>query len=303
MKGANVSDTVDKNVNEASEDAAELTRDAEGKIVPAVEGEPSEAEIQAEAARIAEERYAKVKGRITDEAKKASDNPLSAAALDWRILKPNVQTFSVILYAVAAGFLTFTTGNPYFGFVAGFLLGTLYVGYPFAISGKYDTPALFDSMKLSARSIVAGRYLFIVLLCIAVALSAAVFSYIGMYFSTAAEQFPMVMTWHGPIGLLLVLIAVFMSVTMIQLAFYFVLGYEKARYVGLLPLVVAAALLGGLYLIAGGDDLFGGLGIVFSYLRDNTWVIGAAWGSYLAIALLSYLISLTSYKKQLKPAK
>jgi hypothetical protein len=181
-------------------------------------------------------RVEEVRKRITKLAEETSDNPLSLAKLDFETLRPYIQTINVLMYLGAAGFLAFTTGSLILGALAGLLLGTLYIGYPFAIDEKYERRALYLRLGLRSSSLVLGRYLFSLLFTFVVAVTSAIFAFIGHHFSQAGMQlFPEL----GTADALLLVLFSYWIIMAIQLMLYFRYGFSKARLVGTLPMIAA----------------------------------------------------------------
>ncbi|MCL2437774.1 MAG: ABC-2 transporter permease [Coriobacteriia bacterium] len=242
-------------------------------------------------------RFEEIKERITTLAastKKKGGSPLSCALLDFQIIKPYIQTINIVLYGGAAAMLGFTMGNVFFGFLAGFLLGILFLSYPFAVSEKYKTAELYTSLGISPQSIVAGRYLFSLGFALVVALGAFGLASLGAHFSRAIE---VVSISTNTAGLALVIIVLFLTVIMIQLAIYFRIDFMRARFVGMMPLAVAAALVGGLAWIASGDGLALGIDRMLDIMTSNLWIVPAVLGAFIITGIASYLLSLTAYKE------
>ena len=232
-----------KRVEEAVEAAGAIAEDtAEAPELDADEASIEAAE-QAEDDSATEEalRTAKVKERIVELAYATSDNPLSFAQLDFQTVKPYIQPVNVLLYIGAAGFLSFATGSLVLGTVAGLLLGTLYLGYPFAIDTKYNSHELYADTGISKTSMYVGRYLFSFVFSLVVALSSVFAARVGMHFTRSdLNPFPDLSILEGLGAMMLI----YWSIMVIQLIFYFRFGYVKARLVGTLPLLAATIIIG-----------------------------------------------------------
>ena len=232
-----------KRIKETAEEVAgEATEAVDAVERGEVEGSV-EAVEQAEDDSATEEalRTAEVKERIIELAGAASDNPLSFARLDFQTVKPYIQPVNILLYIGAAGFLTFATGSPLMGAVAGLLLGTLYLGYPFAIDAKYKSHEIYADAGISKSSMLVGRYLFSFVFSLVVALSSVFAARVGMHFTRSnLNPFPGLNIYEGLGAMMLI----YWVIMVIQLAFYFRFGYVKARFVGTLPLLAATAIIG-----------------------------------------------------------
>ena len=242
-------------------------------------------------------RQAEVKERITQLAKATKDNALSCAVLDFNIIKPYIQTMNVVLYCVAAGFLGFITGNVFLGFIAGFLLGTLYLGYTFAVSQKYETDALYQTLKLSPQSIVAGRYLFTLVFSVLVALGAILLASIGVHFSNSAEIFAVS---AQTINTLVSLLMFYLTLVLIQLPTYFHLGFVKARLVGALPMFSTILIAVGLILSGADAGFESGLQLVINAMGQYPLIMLSYLTTLIVTLIISYLFSLSTYKSMIR---
>ena len=190
-------------------------------------------------------RTAKVRERIVELADATSDNPLPFARLDFQTVKPYIQPVNVLLYVGAAGFLSFATGSLLLGAVAGLLLGTLYLGYPFAIDTKYESHEIYADAGISKTSLLVGRYLFSFVFSLVVAASSVFAARVGMHFTRSdLDPFPGLSILEGLGAMMLI----YWVIMLIQLTFYFRFGYVKARLVGTLPLLAATAIIGSVLL-------------------------------------------------------
>lgn len=242
-------------------------------------------------------RQEKVRARIEELATATKDNALSCAALDFKIIKFYIQPLNLLLYAAASAFLSFTTGNVFFGFLAGFLLGTLYLSYPFAVRDKYTTDKLFAAAGLSPQSLVAGRYLFVLGFSIATALASILLASLGVLFARTLSPISLIpgMT-TGAHGAMLSLLLLYLILILIQLPFYFRLGFTGARFVGLLPIIVTAFIAAGLVWVGSGE-VIPGLHIVLEVIAQSPWIVAVYFASFVIMGLASYLMSLNVYKK------
>lgn len=242
-------------------------------------------------------RQAKVTERITELAAATKDTALSCAALDFKIMKPYIQPLNLLLYAAAAGFLSFTAGNVFFGFLAGFLLGTLYLSYPFAIRDKYETDKLFADAGLSPQSVVAGRYLFSLGFSLIVALASIVLASVGVQFARSLEPISLVPgIAAGSHGVMTSLILLYLILILVQMPFYFRLGFVGARFIGLLPVGVTALVGAGLAWAGAGEVLLG-MHIILEAFAHNPWITVAYLVAAIFVGLLSYFASLSAYKR------
>jgi len=284
----------DKQAKEDAAFAAEAEAEAADSGAPTIVGgaeiiDNSESEEQL--------RQAKVLARIKELAAKADDNVVSCAKLDYQLTKPYIQILNIVLYVGATGFLSFTTGNALLGFIAGFLLGTLYLSYPFAIAEKYQTPKLLKSAQLSVSSVVGGRFLFSVAFSATVAACALIIASVGAHFSNAQQP---ILASSTTMGTFIVMLALYLILIMVQLAAYFRLGFTGARYAGLIPVGVTAMLVWLIFWLGDGEGVMPGLYLTISWIDQNYWFTIAAAIAFVIARITAQAVSLKAYEGQLK---
>ena len=274
------------------EDRSEDQTDDQKEEIQRAELIEEESTSEADEAR----RQVKVKERIIELAAATKDSALSCAVLDLKMTKPYVQPLNLLLYGAAAASLSFFTGNVFFGFLAGFLLAMTYLSYPFAIREKYETDKLFADAGLSPRNLVAGRYIFTLGFSLAAALASILLASVGVLFTRSLESISLVpgMT-TGAHGTMLSLVLLYLILALIQLPFYFRLGFVGARFIGLLPVATTAFIAAGLVWLGSGD-VIPGLRIVLESVAQSPWVVAAYFASLVIMGLASYLMSLATYR-------
>jgi len=228
----------------------------------------------------------------------ADNGVLSFLRRELLIIKPHVRPLDLLLYAGVAFFLAFLTGNAYSGAVAGMLLGTLFVGYPFALDERDQIDEKYAAVGFSDRTIVTGRYLYMIDGSLLVALAAIVISLIGVSFSRVADTSPFVLLSQGSVGTMLLMAACLVLLLLIQLPIYFYFGYKRARFLSSIPLLLIFLALMAFIVLGAGDGIGAGLDILRNQITANTWILIVVLGALPVVGFISYWLSLISYRRR-----
>jgi hypothetical protein len=214
--------------------------------------------------------------------------------LDFMTVKPYLTVKNFAIYALIMIFLTSVTGNISSGIGVGFMLGTTFTGYPFALGEKNSLDTLYATLSLSRKTVVTGRYLFALILNLCAVLIALPVSALGILVSRAFDT-------GGQIGgtflILLALFAMFFVVQAVQLPLLFKMGYARAKFFGLIPFCAIMAAYSAITALAGKGGALGILNAAADYFKKNLVVAAAA--AVLAACLtagLSYGLSLKFYR-------
>lgn len=155
---------------------------------------------------------------------------LSFVALDFRLIKPFGKSFLVlVVMSVAMGFGFKSTETLSAFFMMSLMLT---MSYPFTISEKNGLDILYGTLSLSRRTMVLGRYLFVLALEVLCVLMVFVCAFslskvVGIPFVFAE----MAMS-------LCLLSGIFSMVVAVQYPIYFKYGYTKARFLAMAPLLL-----------------------------------------------------------------
>jgi hypothetical protein len=214
--------------------------------------------------------------------------------LDFITVKPYFTIKNVLLFAGVALFLTVMSGSIVSASGIGAMLGTLFVSYPFAVGEKCNLDALYVTLSLSRKTVVLGRYLFVLALNLCAVLFSALFSAVGLlagrlfnFLPAAAESF-----WP-----FLALSALFLVLQAIQLPVFFRFGYAKAKFFSAIPFAVLMAGYTTFGLIQKNTNVL--LPQWITKLLANSAVTAVVFGLGLCLVVsLSYGLSLASYKKR-----
>jgi hypothetical protein len=157
----------------------------------------------------------------------------------------------------------------------------------FAIQEKDHLNKLYGSMALSAKDVVFGRYLFVVLLYAVSFMMTLVISFI---MSLVLHQKPIMPIGEFAFGFSLSLL-LFAVLAGIQFPIYFRFGYTKAKVIAMIPFlgIMSVFLLRSLIDISGLID--------FLTARQNIAALGGILAS-IVILFVSYSISVVAYRKQ-----
>ena len=219
---------------------------------------------------------------------------LSFVRLDFITVKPYLTVKNLLIFAAVAIFLTTMSGNISSGMGVGIMLGTMFISYPFAVGEKSNMDALYATLSLNRKTVVAGRYLFALAFNLCAILFSVVSALLGIVVSAVAGH----EAGTGEVLLVgILLAALFIIIQAIQLPFFFKMGYTKAKFFSLVPLV---ALMAGymVFMTVAKEN-----GIVRQIENGLAQLTGGALAGLAVLALLlicflSYRLSLSFYKKR-----
>jgi hypothetical protein len=219
---------------------------------------------------------------------------LAFVRLDFITIKPYLTIKNLLIFAVVAIFLTTMSGNISSGMSVGIMIGTLFISYPFAIGEKNNIDALYVTLSLDRKTVVAGRYLFTLAFNICAILFSIFFAIVGVLVTGATGL------EIGKSDILLagvLLAAAFIVIQSIQLPFFFKMGYTKAKFFSIVPFV---ALTTGYMVFMTASKENGIVSRIESVLEDLTsgLLVVLAVLALLLICYISYKLSLSFYKKR-----
>lgn len=216
---------------------------------------------------------------------------LSCVKLDIRLVKPYSKSILFLLVlGIFMGFMfkSSETLSSYF-----MMMIMLVISYPFAIIDKNHLDILYGTLSLSKKSIVIGRYLFVLLLTIVCAILSIVCSLI---LSSIIKEEIVISQ------LLLIVCSMFTVLSLVislQYPIYFKYGYTKAKMIAMIPLFTVFAIIIMVPSIAklAGWNL--SLTNLFDNLTSNAHLlcIGLIFIG-LMFLLISYFISYKLYNKK-----
>jgi hypothetical protein len=218
--------------------------------------------------------------------------------LDYGTIKPYLTLKNLILFGAMALVLSVINGSVSIGIGIGFMLGTLFTSYPFAIGEKSNLDALYSTLGLDRKTVVIGRFLFVVLLnvgCILFSLAVATF---GVFGASALN------IWQDTGGgssltTALILSVILLLIQLLQLPLFFKLGYTKAKLMSVLPFALFGAVFGVVTGLAKSSDFSDELDSALSLIFGNQALFFAVIVLLIVlVAAGSYRWAVTSYKKR-----
>ncbi|MDR0897487.1 MAG: ABC-2 transporter permease [Oscillospiraceae bacterium] len=208
--------------------------------------------------------------------------------LDFGTIKPYLTIKSLLIFGAVALFLSSVNGSMPMSIGIGFMLGTLFIGYPFAIGEKCNLDALYTTLAIDRKTVVLGRYLFALLLNAFCVLFSAVFAALGVFGTRALGIFQG--GGGGSVGAITLLAGLLLLVQMLQLPMFFKLGYTRAKFMNLLPFALIMAAFSAFTTLARDAGLGAGLSDALP-----TPIIIAVLA---LVTLCSYRWSVSTYSKR-----
>ena len=218
---------------------------------------------------------------------------LAFIRLDFITIKPylTIKNLFILLLVIIALSINNTVGGILIGIVMMFAL--LYAAYPFAVGEKNGIDQLYSTLPVSRRSIVLGRYGFVVALVAVGGIASCILLFI---WQTVLQR---AFNLQEALLTTLALFAIYTFFQAIQLPIYFKLGYAKAKFLAYLPFALfplTTIAIGSRFTDA---DWIGLLETVVIWIVNHQLfavVIGVV--SWLAMMAISCLLSLRFYKKR-----
>jgi len=214
--------------------------------------------------------------------------------LDFMTVKPYFTVKTLLIISMVILFQTIMTGSVFSGIGVGALLGTLFMSYPFVFVEKNNLDTLYVTLSVKRKTVVAGRYLFALLLNGATILFALVLASIGLYFA-GVVGFSYSIIGVNQIEPWILLFALFAVIQAIQLPMYFKFGYVKAKFLSVVPFV---ALIAGYFASMSMSDGSAWLTGVLGKLSVTGLTAPAIAVVLVGIVPVSYGLSVVFYKKR-----
>jgi hypothetical protein len=215
--------------------------------------------------------------------------------LDFVTIKPYFTPTYIVLFAVMALFLTMVSGNISSGIGVGMMLGTMFIGYPFALSEKSNMDALYATLSVNRKTVVLGRYMFALVFNVCAMSLCFVLASVGLLGARVAD-------FGNEVGevlwIVLLLAVLFAVIQAIQLPLYFKFGYTKAKFLSLIPFVAIMA--GYVAFISMGSDngSLNNLNNVLTEICNDGIVIVPVVLALFFIIFVSYRLSLVFYENR-----
>ncbi len=222
-------------------------------------------------------------------------NIASFVRLDYITIKPYMTGKNFLIYVGLALFMTITSGSAVSGIGVGGMMAMLYSSYPFAIGEKSNSDALYVTLAIERKHVVAGRFLFVLTFNLLLMLGAVALGFLGMFI---ARTIGVEILVDDPLAWI-VLAAFFAVVQAVQLPLYFKLGYAKARFLSVVPFAFFIAFYFGFMTLARDEQLLANVLNIFNPLLENP-LLSAALGVAIVVLIVfvSYRLSQVFYRKR-----
>jgi hypothetical protein len=211
-------------------------------------------------------------------------------------VKPYFTPKNLLIYAASTIFLSAVNGSVGMSLGIGVMLGTLFIGYPFAIGEKSNMDAMYATLSVNRKTVVLGRYLFALALNICTVAFAFVVATIGVFGAKVlnvsqnggGETFPLV----------LAMTTLLIFIQAIQLPIFFKLGYTKAKFMSVIPFAFFMGLYAA-FIGASKESGASGLSATLAGLLSDR-VLTATLAALLlaAVVCVSYNLSVAFYRKR-----
>ncbi|MCL2030665.1 MAG: ABC-2 transporter permease [Oscillospiraceae bacterium] len=219
---------------------------------------------------------------------------ISFVRLDFVTVKPYFTVKNMLIYTLIALFSALGSGR-LSGISIGMMLGTLFISYPFAAGEKSNMDALYVTLSLNRKTVVLGRYLFILLLNASIILFVLVTSSAGLLVARIAGGGEN--GGGGAPGMTAFLAVLFIIIQSLQLPVFFKLSYTKAKFVALAPFAVIMSGYVGFTTLARDSAALSDFSEFLSTLNQGA-VPALTALALILILYASYTVSLAFYKKR-----
>ena len=163
---------------------------------------------------------------------------LAFTQLDFITVKPYFTIKNMAIYIVLVLVITMFSGSVASAIAVGMMLSTMFLSYPFTLSEKSNMDALYVTLSVSRKTVVLGRYLFVLGLNLCAIVFALLLSLLSLPF---AKYLPTQAAMDMMLWAVLAMAMIFLILQAFQLPVYFRFGYAKARFFSLVPVIALLA--------------------------------------------------------------
>ncbi len=217
--------------------------------------------------------------------------------LDFKTVKPYLTIKNLLIFAAVALFLSAINGTVEMSLGIGFMLGTIFISYPFAVGEKSNMDALYTTLSVKRKTVVLGRYLFVLLFnafCLAFSF---VFAAVGVLGARAAGAFQN--SGGDTLPIILAFSGIMILMQAVQLPIYFKLGYARAKFVSTIPFAVFIAGYFAFMSVAQDSEVMAKVSASLANVLNNRALFAVIAVLVLALAIsVSYCLSLSAYRKR-----
>ncbi len=155
---------------------------------------------------------------------------IAFAGLDFKLLRAyKISILVLLIWGVGMGF-TMNSVNSVPSYMMVALM--LCMSYPFAVGEKNGLETLYATLSLNRKTVVIGRYLFV----FTMEVITMAFAVLSTWAAAMVLNEEFVLT--ESLLILFVSSGIFSMIVAIQYPIYFKMGYNKAKFVALIPLVM-----------------------------------------------------------------
>jgi hypothetical protein len=218
--------------------------------------------------------------------------------LDFMTVKPYFTAKNLLIFGAVAMFLSAVNGTVQMSLGIGFMLGTLFISYPFAIGEKSNMDALYATVSIKRKTVVLGRYLSTFLLNIC----AIAFSFVFAAFGVAGARLTNIFQSNSggdSLALIFALSGLLILIQTIQLPIFFKLGYTKAKFMSVVPFALFMGCYAAFMSISKESGALAQVTSTLTNILSNNALTIILAALLLALAVcVSYNLSLAFYKKR-----
>ena len=220
---------------------------------------------------------------------------ISFVRLDLLTIKPYFTLKNLLIFAAITFFLTVVSVNIASAIGIGMMFATMFMSYPFAVGEKSNMDALYAILSIDRKTVVLGRYVFALFLNICAIVLSFIFALAGLFTARAAkfQNRPDEVFW-----MVLLFAMLFAVIEVIQLPFFFKFGYNKARFLSVIPFIAIMAGYFTLISMEGNSELSGYVTGFFTNTLGAGGMIASAILVLLLLIFASYRLSLSFYNRR-----
>ncbi|MCL2056117.1 MAG: ABC-2 transporter permease [Oscillospiraceae bacterium] len=222
----------------------------------------------------------------------------SFVGLDFVTVRPYFTVKSLLMYAAVAVFMSIISGSIASGAMIGVMYGMMFMGYPFVLGEKGNLDALYTTLSLDRKTVVTGRYIFTLTINLCAITAAFALSAIGVMLASFILGSPE----YGEITaealwLLVAVAAAFFVMQSLLLPVYFKLGYTKAKFFTIVPLIALMAGYAAVSAFAKDSGIISGIIESISAINSGLFAVFAVL-ALCFVVFISYRLSLAFYMKR-----
>jgi hypothetical protein len=219
----------------------------------------------------------------------------SFVLLDFITVKPYFTAKNLLIYSIVALLVMITSKNVSSAIGVILVMATMFVSYPFAVGEKSNMDALYTTLALDKKTVVLGRYAFMLAMNCCAILFSIVIWVIG---TLASYMFKLGFSSevNGALAVISALTVMSLMIQSLQIPMFFKLGYTKAKFFTLIPFI--GIMVSTMALSTAADSssgLFAFVTFIFRHAIASALLIAAAM---ILMVYVSYRLSAAFYAKR-----